>query len=165
MLSTKTETGQTGHTVSKYQYNKHLEIFKRFCTIWVRRYIWAWLQLAGLFPSSMACWDIVAAAPEELEFWVRPISCAVTGDAGKVIWFQCSIIIKKNKKRKMTRLILLPRAGHGDQSDTDTYWVLGNAGRLMNQTAAGWRRWLSLTDWSLECTGESSQTLQLTSVM
>lgn len=71
-----------------------LGIFKGVCTIWVRRYIWAWLQLAGLFPNSIACWDMVVTAPVELEFWFRPISCAVTGDAGKAICIQHSMIIK-----------------------------------------------------------------------
>lgn len=31
-----------------------------------------------------------AVAAVELDVWVRPISCAVTGDAGKVIWIQGS---------------------------------------------------------------------------
>lgn len=33
MHSTKVETGQTNHAVSKYQFDKQLEIFKGVCTI------------------------------------------------------------------------------------------------------------------------------------
>lgn len=118
-------------------------------TIWVRRYIWAWLQLAGLFPRSMACWDMVVAAPVELDVWVRPISWAVTGDAGKVIWSTM-----KNDKRKVHFVL---RAGQIN-SNAGTYWVLGNTGGLMNQTAAGWGRRLPLTDWSLKTSAETSHT-------
>lgn len=76
--------------------------------------------MAGLLPRSMACWDMVVAAPEELDVWVRPISCAVTGDVGKVIWIWSSIM--KNVKRKMQRLIFVLRGGQSDGSDnTDTY--------------------------------------------
>lgn len=45
----------------------------------------------------MACWDIVVAAVE-LDVWVRPISWAVTGDAGKVIWIQGSMMEECKKE-------------------------------------------------------------------
>ena len=77
--------GNDFYVVSKHLYDRELEILEKDHTIWVRRYIWAWLQLAGLFPRSMACWDNVVAAVVELDVWVRPISWAVTGEAGKVI--------------------------------------------------------------------------------
>jgi len=53
----------------------------------------------------MACWDMVDAAP--VDVWVRPISWAVTGDAGKVIWIRGSVM--KNDKRKMLMVIFVLR--------------------------------------------------------
>lgn len=60
------------------------------------------------------------------------------------------------KKKKNLGLIFVFRAGQTDKSgDSDTHWVLGNTSRLMKQTAAGWWRWLPLTDWSLRNIGET----------
>lgn len=46
----------------------------RLWTIWVRRYIWAWLQVEEPFPRSMACWDMAPPVAVELGFWDRLIS-------------------------------------------------------------------------------------------
>lgn len=63
-------------------------------TICARRYIWAWLAVrveAEVFPSSTACWVMLAGA--ELTLWARLMSwAAAAGEVARLICFQRSLV-------------------------------------------------------------------------